>query len=60
MALETLVNRHGVEKESDTPDYLLAQYLRGCLDAFNTTVRARDHWYGFQPWPLRGQVQGTP
>lgn len=53
LALEGLINRHSVENESDTPDFILAGYLRGCLDAYNTTVRARDKWYGYKPWPDR-------
>lgn len=51
LALESLINRHSVENESDTPDFILAQYLRGCLDAWNKAVRERDRWYGHDPWP---------
>jgi hypothetical protein len=46
--LGSLINRHSVENESDTPDFILAMYLRGCLDAFNLAVRQREKWYGFQ------------
>jgi hypothetical protein len=51
--LEHLINRHSVENESDTPDFILAQYLRGCLDVWDHTIRERDRWYGFKPWPDR-------
>jgi hypothetical protein len=44
--LQHLINRYGVENASDTPDYLLANYLMACLDAFNGTVRSREQWYG--------------
>ena len=44
--LEQLINRHSKENGSDTPDFLLAEYLRGCLDNFDRIVRAREHWYG--------------
>ena len=46
--LESLINRHSIENESDTPDFILAQYIRGCLDAWNCSVRDRDKWYGFK------------
>ena len=44
--LATLLNRHSLENGSDTPDFLLAQYLVGCLAAYNSTVAAREVWYG--------------
>jgi hypothetical protein len=47
--LEALINECSMENESDTPDFLLALYLRRCLDAFNEAVAAREHWYGRGP-----------
>lgn len=44
--LAALVNRYSVENLSDTPDYILARYLMGCLATYNTTVNLRDEWYG--------------
>lgn len=44
--LQTLINRHSKEGESDTPDFILAAYLQACLAAFNTHVKRRDEWYG--------------
>jgi hypothetical protein len=44
--LERLVNIYCQENGSDTPDFILAQYILGCLDAFNGAVRSRDEWYG--------------
>lgn len=46
--LETLINKHSLENESDTPDWILAQYIRNCLNTWNTTTQARDKWHGFQ------------
>lgn len=40
--LESLINRHSVENESDTPDFVLAAYLRSCLTAFNDAVAQRE------------------
>lgn len=44
--LETLINRHSKENGSDTPDFILAKYLRTCLDNFNIAVKEREKWYG--------------
>lgn len=43
--LDGLINECSLEMESDTPSFILAQYIRGCLDAYNKTVHARDNWY---------------
>jgi hypothetical protein len=45
--LEQLVNRYSIENESDTPDFILAKYIRNCLDTWNAAVKSRDQWYGF-------------
>lgn len=44
--LKALINKHGKEGESDTPDFILANYLNYCLFAFDYSVRKRDSWYG--------------
>lgn len=44
--LEALINRHSMENGSNTPDFILAQYLLGCLEGFNAAVNAREAWYG--------------
>ncbi len=44
--LEHLINRHSVENQSDTPDFILARYMQACLDAFNAASRRREQWYG--------------
>lgn len=61
--LENLINCYSIENESNTPDYLLAEYLRGCLDVFAKTVMAREKWYGREPklsetFPLSIQDEG--
>jgi len=47
--LEELINSHSVENQSGTPDFILAEYLRGCLDNYAQAVKARDLWYGWTP-----------
>lgn len=44
--LKSLLNRHSKENGSDTPDFILAKYLEGCLDAWNSAVKDREKWYG--------------
>jgi len=44
--LSSLLNRYSKENNSNTPDFLLAIFLISCLDAFNSTVNAREKWYG--------------
>ena len=43
--LEGLINRYSMERGSNTPDFILADYLYGCLLQFNETVAAREKWY---------------
>ena len=43
--LITLINKHSRENGSDTPDFLLGEYLIGCLNNFDTIVAKRDQWY---------------
>lgn len=44
--LERMLNRHSQENESGTPDFILAEYMLSCLDAFNKAVQDRESWYG--------------
>ena len=43
--LSVLLNKHSAENQSDTPDFILAQYLFHCLQAFDNATRKRDEWY---------------
>jgi hypothetical protein len=43
--LSALINEYSLENASDTPDYILARYLSGCLLVFSEAVSARDKWY---------------
>ncbi len=44
--LERLLNKYNMEAGSDTPDFLLAEYLRSCLTVFNVVMVKRAKWYG--------------
>lgn len=44
--LSELINKHSLEGNSNTPDFILAEYMSKCLENFNTTSVARERWYG--------------
>ncbi len=48
--IRAALNRHSAENGSDTPDFLLAEFLVGCLETWNRTTRKRDEWHGFSPF----------
>jgi hypothetical protein len=45
-SLEELLNYHSKENGSNTPDYVLAEYLDGCLKNFDKTMKSREQWFG--------------
>jgi hypothetical protein len=49
--LAEVLNRHSKENGSNTPDFILATYLRDCLNAFNEASRDREKWYGVENKP---------
>ena len=42
--LEHLINCHSRENGSNTPDFILADYLADCLAAYDKAVTNRDMW----------------
>jgi hypothetical protein len=44
--IESTVNKYSKENDSNTPDFILAEFLRDCLHAWNASVTAREKWYG--------------
>lgn len=47
--LETLINRHSKENGSATPDFILADYMADCLDAYDKAVTRRTEWHKPEP-----------
>ncbi len=43
--LENVINRCSMENGSDTPDFILAEYLADCLVAFDKAVERRTMHY---------------
>lgn len=50
--LAALLNQHSQENGSNTPDFILAQYLLGCLAAFNVATKQRETWFGRDASPI--------
>uniref|UniRef100_A0A6M3KCB3 Uncharacterized protein n=2 Tax=viral metagenome TaxID=1070528 RepID=A0A6M3KCB3_9ZZZZ len=44
--LSVLINRVSRENDSNTPDFLLAEFMMSCLDAFELTSNKREVWFG--------------
>lgn len=44
--LENIINSYSKENGSDTPDFILADYLAECLEVFDRTMARREKWYG--------------
>lgn len=39
--LQILINKHGIENRSNTPDYILADFLIKCLHNYEETFAGR-------------------
>lgn len=44
--IEEAINRASRENASNTPDFILAEYLMGCLEAFERATNERREWFG--------------
>ena len=43
--LAKVINKYSLEQESQTPDYILAEYMLKSLSDLNRLMRDRDYWY---------------
>jgi hypothetical protein len=66
-SVERTLNCFSAENGSNTPDFILAEYLLDCLGAYDKAVTAREKWYGREPVPVppdqappRPDVVGKP
>ena len=48
--LESLLNRYSKENDSNTPDFLLSEYLIDCLEVYNKALKNRDKWFNIDVW----------
>jgi len=44
--LEHLINRHSKDNDLNTPDFILAQYIMSCLDAYTIAIQQNKKWHG--------------
>jgi hypothetical protein len=65
--LERAINSVSAENQSNTPDFILANFLMNALAAVDMAIQQRDKWYGIRPAPHASaqineppQVTGSP
>lgn len=44
--LKSIINKHSLENQSNTPDFILAKFLSSCLSAYNEAVQKKADWFG--------------
>jgi len=44
--LEVLINKYSMENGSNTPDFILKEYVLRCLENYDLTLRQREQWFG--------------
>lgn len=49
--LESVINRYSRENGSDTPDFILAEFLNDVLAAFEKATRNREKWHKGEETP---------
>ena len=59
-SIASALNRWSAENPSNTPDFILAQFLLGCLAAWNQGVQQRETWYGRDARPASGGCGEAP
>lgn len=52
--IEQAINRVSAENGSNTPDFILADFLVSCIAAFDRATQERERWYGCQHTPGSG------
>lgn len=54
--LEQLINKYSMENTSNTPDFILAEYLWGCLLNYEDIINRRNSWYS----DIRDSITNVP
>src|SRR3990167_4665218 len=49
-----------MENAYNTPDFILAGYMEGCLEAWNAATQQRETWYGRDAAPSETVVLDNP
>ena len=45
--LTSLINKYSRENASNTPDFILAEYMNDCLETFERIIVRREEWHDF-------------
>lgn len=45
--LKSILNKVSRENDSNTPDFILANYMISCLEVFESASKARENWFGY-------------
>ena len=53
--LAKLINIYSLEAVSNTPDFIIAEYLTNTLLEFDKLMQSRDNWYGYSQRPRRSE-----
>lgn len=56
--IERAINANSAENGSNTPDFILAEFLTNCLSVFEKAIEQREAWYGVKMEP--GGNNGRP
>lgn len=56
--LRGLINRHSRENGSNTPDFILSNFMAHCLEAFEVATHQRETWYGVKHRPGQSAPPG--
>lgn len=49
--VKSIINSNCIENYSNTPDFILAEFLINTLKSIEKLINNRDKWYSFNPWP---------
>lgn len=52
--LADLLRANNRESDCNTPDFILANFMLGCLDVFNSAVEERDEYKSYPDYPIGG------
>jgi hypothetical protein len=55
--LESLISRYSMEAGSNTPDYILVEFMKNSLENFHQATRLRDNWYGGKRSVINDQAE---
>jgi hypothetical protein len=47
--LEALINKHSIENECNTPDFIIARFMTDAYYSFVKAVNRRESWYDREP-----------